>query len=350
MNMNAIVEFFNQIPSLGWAGIVVWFVIAFSNSNDRDNFMENTWKLITSPSELGDYSEKTLTNIEQGFTAALVTPVASILGWLISVGRGIWENLQWKLIGQLVMLAFLPLFFVADAIAISSVLDTLGFTLGLPVERLPEHILDLLGQFGIAVAAGTFFSVIVSGFVMFEVFGSSEFSDYGNYPEPLKRIVKILAVLVMVVSLVSGIALGFQAWKAQGTLPAWLNGVDAFVLFSLNVLVRANVLIATALILLEALKGLRSLLLVLIGAAILVTGIFFIFVGVVGSLGRIAIDWLIRSFRWLLWLISFLVFKPLDIITSAPKDFIVFIVNLFRKNEKNEKNEPIESQELHILP
>lgn len=325
--MDAIVEFFRQIPPLGLAGIGIWLIIAFGNSGKRDNFMENTWKLITAPSELSDYSEETLGKIEQGFKAALTTPTKNLLGWLINAGKAIWQSHQWKLIGQFVMLAFLPLFFVADAIAISSVLDALG----LPVERLPENILDLLGQYGIAVAAGTFFSVIVSGFVMFEIFGLSEFSDYGNYPDPLKKIVKGLAILIMVVSLTTGIALGFQAWKAQGTMPAWLNGIDGFVLFCMNVLVRANVLIATAVILLEALKGLRSLLLVLIGVAIVLAGALFTFLAVFGSLGRIAIDWLIRFFRWLLWLISFLVFAPIDIIKSAPKDFITFVANLFKK-------------------
>ncbi len=324
--MNAIVEFFSQMPPLGWAGIISWLLIAFGNSKERDDFMEKSYKIITSPSQLQEYPEQTLKDIEQKFETALITPSKNLLTWLVGAGQTIWNKYQWKLIGQFVMLAFLPFFFLADAIAISSVLDTLG----LPVEKLPENILDLLGQYGIAVAAGTFFSVVISAFVIFEIFGSSEFSEYGNYVEPLKTIVKVIAVLIMVSSLVSGIAFGFQAWKAQGTLPTWLNP-DGFVLFSMNVLVRANVLIATGVILLEAFKGLIAILLIIIGIVLLITGIIFTILSVVGSLGRIVIDWIIRLFRWVLWLISFLVFAPLDIIKSAPKDFITFMANLFKK-------------------
>lgn len=324
--MNAIVEFFSQMPPLGWAGIISWLLIAFGNSKERDDFMEKSYKIITSPSQLQEYPEQTLKDIEQKFETALITPSKNLLTWLVGAGQTIWNKYQWKLIGQFVMLAFLPFFFLADAIAISSVLDTLG----LPVEKLPENILDLLGQYGIAVAAGTFFSVVISAFVIFEIFGSSEFSEYGNYVEPLKTIVKVIAILIMVSSLVSGIAFGFQAWKAQGTLPTWLNP-DGFVLFSMNVLVRANVLISTGVILLEAFKGLIAILLILIGIVLLITGIIFTILSVVGSLGRIVIDWIIRLFRWVLWLISFLVFAPLDIIKSAPKDFITFMANLFKK-------------------
>jgi hypothetical protein len=301
-------------------------LIAFGNSQERDDFMEKSYKIITSPSQLQEYPEQTLKDIEQKFEMALITPSKNLLTWLVNAGQTIWNKYQWKLIGQFVMLAFLPFFFLADAIAISSVLDTLG----LPVEKLPENILDLLGQYGIAVAAGTFFSVVISAFVIFEIFGSSEFSEYGNYVEPLKTIVKVIAILIMVSSLVSGIAFGFQAWKAQGTLPTWLNP-DGFVLFSMNVLVRANVLIATGVILLEAFKGLIAILLIIIGIVLLITGIIFTILSVVGSLGRIVIDWIIRLFRWVLWLISFLVFAPLDIIKSAPKDFITFMAGLFKK-------------------
>lgn len=324
--MDAIVEFFSQMPPLGWAGIVTWLLIAFGNSKERDDFMEKSYKIITAPSQLQEYPEQTLKDIEQKFEAALITPSKDLLKWLVGVGKAIWEKYEWKLIGQFVMFAFLPFFFLADAIAISNVLDTLG----LPVEKLPENILDLLGQYGIAVAAGTFFSVVVSAFVIFEIFGSSEFSEYGNYKEPLKKIVKGIAIFIMASSLISGIAFGFQAWKAQGTLPAWLNP-DGFVLFSMNVLVRANVLIATGVILLEAFKGLLTILLIIIGIVLLITGIIFTILSVIGSLGRIVIDWIIRLFRWVLWLISFLVFAPLDIIKSAPKDFITFIAGLFKK-------------------
>lgn len=324
--MDAIVEFFSQMPPLGWAGIVTWLLIAFGNSKERDDFMEKSYKIITAPSQLQEYPEQTLKDIEQKFELALITPAKNLIVWLVGAGKTIWDKYQWKLIGQFVMFAFLPFFFLADAIAISSVLDTLG----LPVEKLPENILDLLGQYGIAVAAGTFFSVVVSAFVMFEIFGSSEFSDYGNYPEPLKKIVKAIAIFVMASSLISGIAFGFQAWKAQGSLPTWLN-TDGFVLFSMNVLVRANVLIATGVILLEAFKGLLTILLIIIGIVLVITGIIFTILSVIGSLGRIIIDWIIRLFRWVLWLISFLVFAPLDIIKSAPKDFITFMASLFKK-------------------
>ena len=324
--MDAIVEFFSQMPPLGWAGIVTWLLIAFGNSKERDDFMEKSYKIITAPSQLQEYPEQTLKDIEQKFEAALITPSKDLLKWLVGVGKAIWDKYEWKLIGQFVMFAFLPFFFLADAIAISSVIDTLG----LPVEKLPENILDLLGQYGIAVAAGTFFSVVVSAFVIFEIFGSSEFSEYGNYKEPLKKIVKGIAIFIMASSLISGIAFGFQAWRAQGTLPAWLNP-DGFVLFSMNVLVRANVLIATGVILLEAFKGLITILLIIIGIVLLITGIIFTILSVIGSLGRIVIDWIIRLFRWVLWLISFLVFAPLDIIKSAPKDFITFMAGLFKK-------------------
>lgn len=156
--MGTIVEFFSQIPPLGWAGVITWLLIAFGNSKERDDFMDKSYKIITSPSELQEYPEQTLKDIEQKFESALITPSKELLKWLVGVGKSIWDKYQWKLIGQFVMLAFLPFFFLADAIAISSVLDTLG----LPVEKLPENILDLLGQYGIAVAAGTFFSVVVS--------------------------------------------------------------------------------------------------------------------------------------------------------------------------------------------
>lgn len=313
-----------------FVGIGVWLVIAFGNSKERDTFMEKTWKLLTAPSELQDYSEEWLDRAETGFRNALVNPVSDFLKWLIDSVKGLWQVHQWKLLGQLITLLFLMFFFVPDAIVITGVLDVMGF----PID-LPESAQNFLGQYGVAIAAGTFFSVIVSGFVLFEVFGRSEFSDFGTYPDGLKKTVRVAAIALILSSLICGISLGFVAWKVTGQIPAWLSWTDSLVQFSINVLVRANVLIATALILLEALKGSRSLVSVLLAIGVLVFGAIFIFVSVLANFGRLLFDWIGKLFRWILWLISFLVFAPLDIMVSSPKNLIEFLMSLFGKGHRN---------------
>jgi len=328
--LHEIFSWIGDIPPNVW-GVVftIWLLIAVGNSEERDDFMKKTWLLLTGPSKLEDYSDEWLQQAEKQFRSSLLTPIKKMLKWIIQKLNEMTNKYQWKLVGQFVLLSFLPFFFIADAIAIYNILDAMG----LPVERLPDKWLDLLAQYGLAVAAGTFFSVVVAGFVLFEIFGNSEFSDFGNYSEGAKRIVKGISVFLMVSSLTSGISLGFVAWKLSGNMPVSLNWTENLVWFSRDILVRANVLISTAVILLEAMRGLRTVIVVLLGGFFVIVGLLEIIFGVIGAMGRIFFDLASRFVLWGMWLVSFMIFAPFDVIKSTPKNLIEFLIGLFQKSQ-----------------
>ncbi len=290
--------------------LAVWLIMALGDKKEREKFVNTTFLLLTNPMRVDDYSS--FKEAERAFKENSTKPFSLAIDKLIDGIEEISNKQLWKLVGHLMLLFFLLLFFTADAIVINSILEVIG----LPPENLPEGLRLVLGQYGIAVAVGTFFSLIVGGFVLFESSGMGEFSNFRNYSGLAKRMVQIGGGLLLVSSLFVGISLGFGALKVTLSLPSW---VDVMIQVSVNVLVRANVLIATLLILTEAIKGLRTIAIIAIGFAILLFCILYYVVSVTGSTLWLLFDSLWRILRWIIAIISFFVFTPLDNILFIPK-------------------------------
>lgn len=328
--MDEIIQYFLQLPLSLRIVVGTWLVITIGNSGQRNSFMENTFKLLTEPSEVDKYPDKKMEKITTDFKEALVTPIKNFWDYLKLHGEYILKNNdKWKLVGQFVMLMFLFFFFVADAIAISSGATVLGY----PIDNVfSAPIQNFLGQYGVAITGGTFFSILTAGFVMLETFGVSKFSTFGDDASPkVKEFVKVVAIFLMASSLFSGIAFGFGVWSTSENMPEWLNGINVIVEFCANILVRANVLISTILIFSEAIQGLLPLLLVLIGVALLITGILFIVANVVASFGPMTISWIYKILVWLFLLFTFLISAPIEALKSSPKDLVSYIRSIFGK-------------------
>jgi len=320
------------------SGVVLWVILAFGDADDRNTFLDRTFKLVTDPFDIPGYSHKWVEDMETRLRAALTTLPKSWLDWLTATIKSLWESRQWKLLGQFVMLLLLPIFFLADAIVITNIVELLGLRVPF-LATLPKPIPDLLREYSIAITVGTFFTVIAAGFVYFEFRSATRpLSDFRDHGEDAKR----FANWLLLSSLVVGIGLGLAAFALAIKLPPWLDiPVRIFNQFSIHVLVRANVLLTTLLIFREALQGVTAIVEGVLALLVLVVGMIYFVVGILASLGRLLVDWVGRLFRWILWLLSFLVFAPLDKLVSAPETIvktigkaISFIIDQIKETKK----------------
>lgn len=328
----------NQV-SLILAGI--WLIIAFGDSKNRETFAERCWNLLVTPAKLQGYPKELGTNLQKFLT----TFPSQVLDVCFKNTASMFVKRQWKLLGQFIFLIFLALFLLSDVIAIYNG----EAVLGIPVENLPENIAILLGQFGLAVTIGTFISLVTGGVVFFECLASSRskqdslseknsasssaegvisFSDFGSYPKLLRKVVTVLALILLISSLFTGVIIGAATLKGQMAVPTWLEDLAKI---SVNVLVRFNVLLATIIIPIEGVKGLLTI--VLFGL-VLITSCLAVFIALLyisAMVFWIVIDFLLRLILWVAAVMTFIIFTPLDRVLKTGNVFVGLVDRILNR-------------------
>lgn len=294
---------------------IYMLILAISRPNDLNDFLDKTFKLITAPSSLDDYPAEEIDNIKEGFKVALTHIPESVNNWLIGRAQDLTTQAQWKLIGQFLLLISLIPFFVADLIVIA---EFIALVRGSLPSWVPESTERLLGQYSLAIGVGTFFAILVMGIITAEMWGVIQppLTDFANYQTPAKEIYKFSALLLLFLALLTGTSMGAKILGLSETmnLPTW---IPALVDVLINVVLRFIVLACTFLIVSEAVRGLRTVLLILLGIAIAVSGFVRFVCTIIASGGRLTIDIVIKFFLWVIWVLTFLIINPIGSIPSA---------------------------------
>jgi hypothetical protein len=334
--VSQILTFFEQNPL--WALFAAgYFFLTFADGKERSLYFERTWQIISKPTNLQQYSDAQgwLTSVEEFFKNIFINGYAKrALDWLVEKFSAAINNDWKKIVGALFLGIMLLMFLIADAITIQNMAALLGFPITLP---LPTGLND----YGFAIVVGTFFSLIASSFILLEILGKSEFTEYGTYS---KGVIRTSVIVISVFSLVSSFVVvtlfGLRAFAVAATLPNDIaNTINNWAQFAGNFLVRINAFAITAAIATEAIKSLQALLVILALPTIIIVAIFYYTTATLAILVRILIDVFYRTFLWIIWTFSFFIAKPLDKVTFPFK----FLGNKFLNlpGDNNRKNDGV---------
>ncbi len=301
---------------------VLWGATALANKGKRSDLKDQLSDIITKPAILRQsegeeqpiYSTERLEQIAKDVADRLITPVASlsqkISNWINSKHQTITsDDKPWKDFGYFIFLIMLVLFFIADAIAIANTLEAIDL-----LEVVPKG----LARYELAVAIGSFFTVIAGGLVARDMFGKSEFSDWDEQHGLWKITAGFIALFLIVSGLLVVIALGLARYRLVVTLPASTDSqLEQIVIIVIFVLVPVNAVLATILIHSEGIKG--SQIVFLFGAGILAAAINFwlYIVNIIGAMGVIGLDFIFRALIAMLFIVAFFFFTPLDAVSDV---------------------------------
>lgn len=318
-----LINFFSQNPliSLLTGG---YLLITFGDSKERQLYFDRTWKILIDPIQLNEYTKapQSLESFEKWLEKFLLT--SQVQGALKTLTKNISDTfkLTWKkTAGWLFLDIMMVTFLIADLITIKEIASLLGF----PINFEKLWFLRFLENFdyGFAITAGTFFSIIASGFVLFEITAKreSEFSNYSSdFYDTLRNTIKYLAILTIFSSLFVILFFGLRAFSVATTLPNDIaNNINALAQFGGNVLVRFNTFIITLIISTESINGLQSIFVVLILISIVVLALILFVTETITKILRAATDIIYRAFLWIIWTLSFWIAKPIDKVIAPVK-------------------------------
>ena len=187
--LEQIFNFFAQNPliSLLTGGYIF---ITFGDSKERRLYFDRTWKLLIEPTQLTEYSKapNTFLSLEKWLEKVLI--ISYVQDALKALSKNISDTfkLTWKkAAGWLFLDIMLVAFLIADLITIREIAALLGF----PIDFGELGFLAFLADFdyGFAITAGTFFSIVASGFILFEITAKPQ-SEYSNFSLPLYDILR----------------------------------------------------------------------------------------------------------------------------------------------------------------
>lgn len=308
-----IVNFVFQEPVLSLLAGGYLF-ITFGDIKERNLYFERTWKILIAPNQINEYSQapSAISSIG-GFLEKIL-----LKKYVDNALDHLWKNvtaflsINWKkATGWLFLDAMLLGFLIADLITIQEISALLGF----PIE------LEILEGFdyGFAITMGTFFSIITSGFVLFEISTNktSDFSDYSSdFYDIFRKWMKSLALFTIISSVLVILFFGLRAFSTAYVLADdWANIINGAAQLSGNVLVRVNTFIVTLLIFSEAFKGFQSIYFVLVLASVIFLGLAYLLTEILVKLICLLLDLLYKLFLWIIWTLSFWIAKPLDKLT-----------------------------------
>jgi len=311
-----LINFFAQNPliSLLTGG---YLLITFGDSKERNLYFKRTWQILISPIKIDEYMDapKSFESFERWLEKLLlITYVKSALD---NLSKNVSDafKLTWKKItGWLFLDIMLVTFLIADLITIREIASLLGF----PINFGTLPFLSFLERFdyGFAITAGTFFSIVASAFVLFEITSKSEsqFTDFSSpFYDYLRNTIKFSVIFTLISSLLVIFFFGLRAYVVAVTIPDdTANSINALAQFGGNVLVRINTFVITLVISTESINGLQSIFILLVLISIVILALIYLVAGTITTILRVAIDIIYRTFLWLIWTLSFWIAKPVD--------------------------------------
>lgn len=321
-------DLLRSIISSDWFVIVaiVWGVIAIANRKSREIVLETVVDLITKPiifqpdsdpRSVKPYARQLLETLAKLLTSG----VFGVTNRLIQVGRSSRKRNEerfsrdetsfWKMMGSVILFIAMLAFLYADLIAIFNTLEVLGL-----VTNIPE----IFRPYEYAITFGSFFTIVLAGLLLIEIFGRPTFTDTANQLRPAKLLLTWISLILVISGLGVAVSLGLIRYRALSDLDPVLNAnLTNFNNLVLTILVPANTIISTFLIVSEGLKGIPivGLLIVQMTISVAVT-VLFVFV-VINYLLWFALDIAYRMLLVGLYLLFFFVLTPLDsILTWKP--------------------------------
>jgi len=97
-----------------------------------------------------------------------------------------------------------------------------------------------------AITFGSFFTIVIAGLVIFEIFGRPVFTDFAEQPRVAKFIITWLAIILTITGLAVVIGLGLIRFRLINPLPPSLDSsVVKYDDVVITILIPANVILST---------------------------------------------------------------------------------------------------------
>ncbi len=314
----------------------LWLLVAFSNKERRQIFINNISYFLRMPLTYDDKSGETFTFYGDntpiypssmfeaayiGLKNGLVKPAKEIKKIIYNVQHNLTKDFDWNTILQGLFLAG---FIYADIVGGINIISLVP---GLITWSVPPW----LGEYSITVMAGTILSVIVSGMMVGNLFGNEQNDAGTNEDKDFSTgliIRKVITILLLISSFLTIIGINllklpvFVRFFTDESIRI-IEGISGVFL---HVVVMFNAAMATFLLEKKGLSGLKILgLLVLFPLFILLVLISFLF-DLIANVGPLSLDIIVR--------IIFVTLNFIAYITLAPLDTSVYLLgNLFLKKK-----------------
>lgn len=314
----------------------IWCIIALASRDERDYLLETIGKLITkpviflkdqNPHSVKFYPRELLETVSTALTYGSFKAIKTI-----SETGKIWrkkledryskdDSSLWKMIGSVMLLIATIAFLYADLIAIFNTLNQMGWITEVPT---------MFRNYEYAVTFGSFFTIVLSGFVLFEIFGWPIFTNWADQRRIAKLLLILTSILLVVLSVAVSIGLGLDRYRQLSNLdPVTSANISAFNTLVLTVLVPLNSILGTFLIFSEGLKGL-PIFGNLISQIVLYIAIAFLFAFAILNYPLwFGIDILYRFMLIFSNILFFFMLTPLD---------KIFNMKIFNEPEKTDTN------------
>ena len=293
--------------------LAIWLFIAIANKNARLSQADKLTSIVTGESETikkaKDAFEIFRVNFNETIERSLGRLIRYFQYWVEIQYENISgkDNAPWKLIGYLFQIILLLGFVYADAIVISNNLEAMGF----PIE------LEYLAHYEIAIAFGSFFSVIAGALIANEIYGISEFSDWKEQLSFLRNMAGILSLFLIFSGSIVVVASGLATFTRITDLPTeTVAQYEVFINGIITLLVPVNIMVASTLVVREGVKGILALMLVIMGTLTVVFFLLFYLLRGISALIPIVGDVVYRLTVVMISLIGYFLFTPIDTITA----------------------------------
>ena len=309
--------------------VVVWAIIAIAIREEREKLMDTIESIFRKKIVFQEDSEPIIRyyarNLLETIAKALTLGILDTAKNLIQKTK-VWGQTQRdlfskstdkptyrKMLGAVVLLIVMLFFLYADLIAIFNTLEVYGITSTIPIG---------FRNYEYAVTFGSFFTIVIAGLILFEIYGRSEFTDMASQPYRAKLIYATLSWILVILGLVVVISLGLIRYRLITNIsPLPDANIGSFNDLVMTIVIPLNVIFATALIVGEGLKGLPLFILGLVWIVIGV-GVSFLFIfAMVNYVLWFLIDMIYRIILISLYVLFFLIITPLDKIFSRKPSF-----------------------------
>lgn len=313
--------------SSDWFAIIAitWAIIAFANKDKRGELLSVFFDLLTKPiifysdpnaKSVGPYARELLETLARVMTSGIfdVTQKTIAIGkeWNARLSEKFSDDDAsfWKMLGSVILFLLMMAFFYADLIAIFSTLNEIG------LGSTPPKIFS---NYEHAITIGSFFTIVLAGFLLIEISGTSIFTEFANQPKVARGLLTLVSVVLVFSGLAVAISLGLvrrDALIGVSNLANDASYLGGFNNLIITVLVPANSILSTFVIASEGAKGIPIVSLLLAQAlGTIVVAMMFVF-AVVNYAVWFVVDILYRSILMGVYLVTYYVFTPLDAMTS----------------------------------
>lgn len=294
--------------------LAVWLFVAIANREARLLFSDKLTSIVTGDWETIKKAKDTFTHLKKELNTAIERSLGQFVEYLQYWMRQQYKSISgeadtpWKLLGYLFQIFLLAGFLYADAIVISNNLYAINLPIQIPVA---------LQRYEFAITLGSFFSVIAGALVANELYGKSEFSDWKEQVGLWRNMAGVVSLFLIFSGIIVIIALGLARFTFVSNLPVDTAAqYQSFVNVIIYLLVPVNTMLASMLIIREGVKGVLALTLIVIGVLVVIFSVFIYLLRIISTLVIFLSDIAYRILIFLLSLIGFFIFTPIDTVTA----------------------------------